>query len=53
MFDDLLNDILPEGWETDGDGIDGSLTCPHGHLIELDGECPEGCRSPLLAMGLI
>jgi hypothetical protein len=53
MFDDLINEILPEGWETDGMGFDSLLICPHGHTIEQDGKCPEGCVSPLREMGMI
>jgi len=53
MYDDILNEILPEGWETDGYGIDSNLICPHGHIIELDGRCPEGCVSPLVKWGMI
>ena len=53
MIDDLIEDILPEGWETDGFGLDSLLICPHGNAIEQDGRCPEGCVSPLVEMGLI
>lgn len=42
-----IEDLLPEGWETDGMGLDSLLTCPHGHEIEQDGRCPKGCVSPL------
>lgn len=53
-MDDLtLESILPEGWETDGFGIDSCLICPCGYTIEQDGKCPEGCVSPLRTMGLI
>jgi hypothetical protein len=48
-LDDLLGLLEADGW-TDDDGI---LVCPHGHPIELDGECPQGCVSPLLEMGLV
>ena len=36
---------LPEGWDSDvfGDG----LICPCGYTIELDGQCPDGCTTPL------
>jgi hypothetical protein len=34
-------------------GDDATLTCKHGHTIEYDGECPDGCVSPLMALGLI
>lgn len=53
MFDDLLEEILPEGWETDGYGMDSLLICPCGDTIEQDGICPQGCESPLRTMGLI
>lgn len=49
MFTDQLNDVLPDEWS----GDDVTLTCPHGHRIEHDGECPDGCVSPLREMGLI
>jgi hypothetical protein len=51
--DDLIDELLPEGWETDGYGLDSNLICPHGHMIEQDGACFEGCVSPLRTMGLI
>ena len=50
MYDEILDGILPEGWDHDGDDV---LICPHGHRIELDGKCPEGCVSPLRLMGMI
>ena len=53
MYDDIIEEILPEGWSTDGYGIDSMLECPHGYTIEQDGRCPEGCISPLRLMGLI
>jgi hypothetical protein len=52
-WDEVLEGLLPEGWQTDGYGLDSCLICPHGHLIEMDGQCPEGCESPLRTMGLI
>lgn len=51
--DEWWASILPEGWETDGYGLDACLICPHGHTIEQDGRCPEGCVSPLREMGMI
>ena len=27
--------------------------CPHGCVVEPDGECPHGFRSPLLVLGVI
>ena len=53
---ELLDTILPEGWEHDADrfGSSFTLTCPHGETIEQDGSAGEcGCRSPLVDMGLI
>lgn len=32
---------------------DAVIECPCGHNIEWDGKCPEGCRSPMLALGII
>jgi hypothetical protein len=52
-LDEILMDILPEGWETDGFGFDSCLICPCGDTIEQDGICPQGCVSPLREMGLI
>lgn len=52
-FEDMMQSLMPPGWETDGYGIDSNLICPHGHMIEQDGICPEGCVSPLREMGLI
>ncbi len=46
---DVLDLLEADGWTADDD----LLICPHGHMIEQDGECPEGCVSPLLAYGLI
>jgi len=51
MFD--LESILPDGWGTDGFGIDSLLECPCGYMIEQDGRCPDGCVSPLITMGLM
>ena len=46
----LLTDNGFTGWEV----VDEStLSCPHGHTIEWDGSCPDGCVSPLLELGLI
>ncbi len=45
-----LSELLPEGWEY----VDSSvLCCPCGHCIEYDGECPNGCVSPLFDLGMI
>lgn len=53
-MEELIEELLPEDWEYEyGFGGDGNLTCPHGHTIEQDGRCPEGCVSPLVSQGLI
>ena len=51
-LEELIEAMFPE-WETDGFGDESCLVCPHGHTIEQDGECPDGCVSPLREMGLI
>lgn len=48
-MDELLAELLPGDWEFE----DELLVCPHGHVIELDGTCPDGCVSPLRRQGLI
>lgn len=48
-MDELIAEVLPDDWEVH----DEILTCPHGHRIELDGNCPDGCVSPLREQGLI
>jgi hypothetical protein len=50
---DILSQLLPEDWEHDGFGFDSNLICPCGDTIELDGECPQGCVSPLREQGMI
>jgi hypothetical protein len=30
-----------------------SFICPCGDEIELDGECPQGCISPMMSLGMI
>lgn len=56
MYDmaEELERELPEGWNVRRmeDPFAG-LVCPHGHSIELDGKCPDGCESPLLDHGLV
>jgi hypothetical protein len=47
--EDVLASILPDGWWGDGD----TLVCPCGYDIELDGTCPDGCKSPLVTFGMI
>lgn len=51
----VLNELLPDGWDHDAEtfGLDFTLVCPHGRTIEADGECPEGCTSPLVELGII
>lgn len=43
--------MVEAGWEANyyGDGF----ICPCGDEIEMDGECSEGHRSPLLTLGMI
>jgi len=56
-MDEMLTDFLEfggfaaKGWESGGFG--DSVVCPCGNEIELDGECPQGCVSPLMTAGLI
>lgn len=40
----MLEDVLPAGWEVQDES---SLVCPCGYVIEMDGQCPDGCRSPV------
>lgn len=49
MAAEIIADSYPD-WEVVDDSV---LTCPHGHLIEYDGACPDGCVSPFRALGLI
>lgn len=49
-FLSLFPQYVDEGWTTDG--ID-MLICPCGNRVEDDGECPEGCVSPMLQEGMI
>ena len=48
-IESIVEEMLPDGWGVyDGHmGMDFLLECPHGHVIEQDGTCPEGCHSPL------
>jgi len=52
MLQEILEETgyADEGWETDGLG---QLVCPCGHTIEEDGKCPNGCKSPLIELGMI
>lgn len=54
-FAEMLEDMLPEGWSVYDPEMGSSclLECPHGHVIEQDGHCSEGCESPMLTLGLI
>jgi HD domain len=48
QLEDILRDLLPPGWGYEIDRrLDFTLTCPHGHTIEPDADCPDGCRNPL------
>lgn len=40
-----------EGWSVRLEGR--RLRCPHGLLIDLASECPVGCISPLVVIGLV
>lgn len=54
MDDDMKLEFLEsygyDEWDTDGMGM---LICPCGERVEDDGECSNGCRSPLLDAGMI
>lgn len=52
-LDELLAEMGFDEWTTDGMGMDSLLECPCGFTIEQDGRCPNGCVSPLRAMGMI
>jgi hypothetical protein len=54
-FVEMLEEILPDDWEVYDAEMGSSclLMCPHGHVIEQDGRCPEGCISPLRSLGII
>lgn len=45
-----LEALLPAGWSAESDAV---LVCPCGIAVEVDGECPNGCESPIRALGLI
>jgi hypothetical protein len=58
MDEDILAQLLtllPDGWTIDAEvyGLDFLLICPHGFTIEQDGQCHQGCVSPLRELGLI
>lgn len=47
-------EILEENGYTNWGVVDEvTLTCPHGATIEWDGQCPQGCVSPLRVLGMI
>ncbi len=53
MYDEIAAEIIAEShpdWEVIDDCV---IVCPHGHSIEYDGRCPEGCVSPFRELGLI
>lgn len=54
-FVEMMEELLPEGWSLHDPDMapDCLLECPHGHVIEQDGRCPDGCVSPLIGLGLI
>jgi hypothetical protein len=54
-FVELIEDLLPIRWTVDDTscGAHVCLVCPCDHVIELDGECPNGHKNPLRDMGLI
>lgn len=53
QLEDMLEMHGYDEWDTDGFGLSSVLICPHGHRVEQDGSCPEGCVSPLREMGMI
>lgn len=54
MDEHMLQDVLESAgfgeWTIESEY---SICCPHGHVIEWDGECPDGCVSALRQIGLI
>lgn len=46
----VLEDRGYTDWQLD---MYGDLICPHGHSVEDDGTCHEGCVSPLRQEGMI
>jgi len=53
MIEEFLNQHGYSDWQTDGYGLSSVLICPHGHRVEQDGNCPDGCVSPLKEVGMI
>ena len=54
-FVEAIEAMLPDDWEVYDAHMGSSclLLCPHGEVIEQDGQCPEGHVSPLVEMGMI
>lgn len=52
---DLLDELLSaNGFDSWAARLEGRrLRCPHGLLIGLAEECPVGCISPLVIMGVL
>jgi hypothetical protein len=51
---EMARELLDENGYTDWEVVDESvLVCPHGHPIEWDGQCPQGCVSALRQLGVI
>ena len=52
---EMLDGLLPPDWEHNAGryGTCFTLTCPHGHEVEQDGECPDGCQSPMRELGFV
>jgi hypothetical protein len=52
MYAEALQSLVA-GTEWEVGAFGDSFVCPCGDEIELDGECPEGCVSPMVSMGFI
>jgi len=48
MAAEILAEQYPE-WSVLNGAV---LICPHGHRVEYDGKCFEGCTSPFILMGI-
>lgn len=47
---EIVREIGGDDWQV----LDSTrLMCPHGRVLEWDGECPDGCVSPLREAGMI
>ena len=55
MVETVAEMLEPTGWEIyDPEmGLSFLLSCPHGDTVEQDGTCPNGDKSPLIALGVI